>query len=127
MDETSKQISVAESVVMEALWRTHPLTAEDIIAEVAAGQNWSAATVKSLLNRLVTKQAVSTERDGRRFLYSPRLTRAEYVSAEGRGLLDRLFNGRVSSLLTHFSQHETLSATDIAELKRMIAELDHDT
>jgi len=126
MDETHKQISVAESVVMEALWRTHPLTAEDIVAEVAEGQNWSAATVKSLLNRLVTKQAVATERDGRRFLYSPRLTRADYVSAEGRGLLDRLFNGQVSSLLTHFSQHEKLSAEDIAELKRMIRELDND-
>lgn len=126
MDETHKQISVAESVVMEALWRTHPLTAEDIIAEVAEGQKWSAATVKSLLNRLVTKQAVVTEKDGRRFLYSPRLMRADYVSAEGRGLIDRLFNGQVSALVTHFSQHENLSADDIAELKRMIRELDND-
>ena len=87
-------ISAAESVVMEALWRRHPLSAEDIAAEVAGEQEWTEATVKTLLNRLLTKGAVSAARDGRRYLYSPVLARADYVSAESRGLLDRLFDGR---------------------------------
>ena len=127
MAKTNKQISVAESVVMEALWRNHPLSAEQITAEVAGEQNWSSGTVKSLLNRLLSKEAISAERDGRRYLYSPLLTRTDYVSAEGRGLLDRLFDGRVSSLFTHFSEQEQLSADDIDELKRLIEELEDES
>jgi BlaI family penicillinase repressor len=120
------RVSTAESVVMEALWRRHPQSAEDIVAEVAAGQGWSDATVKTLLNRLLAKDAISADRDGRRYLYSPKLSRADYVDEESTGLLDRLFEGRLASLVSHFSEREKLSADDITELKRLIAELDNE-
>jgi BlaI family penicillinase repressor len=118
------RVSAAESVVMEALWRRHPLSAEEIVSEVASEQGWSEATVKTLLNRLLTKEAVTAARDGRRYLYSPKLARTDYVNEESRNLIDRLFEGRLASLVTHFSEREQLSAEDIAELKRLIAELD---
>lgn len=118
------RISAAESVIMEALWRRQPLGAEEVAAEVADERNWGVATVKTLLNRLLKKKAVSAERDGRRYLYRPLIDRSDYVSAESRSLIDRLFDGRVSSLVTHFSEREQLSAEDVAELKRLIGELD---
>ncbi|PCI59547.1 MAG: BlaI/MecI/CopY family transcriptional regulator [Kordiimonadales bacterium] len=126
MTQPTKSISIAESKIMETLWRAHPLTADDIIKEVASQQNWSAGTVKSLLNRLLSKDAISAERDGRRFLYSPLLAHDDYVNSEGQGLLDRLFEGRVSSLFAHFSKHEQLSANDINDIKKIIAEIEDD-
>lgn len=120
------RVSAAESVVMEALWRRQPQSAEEIVAEVAEGQGWTDATVKTLLNRLLAKDAISAERDGRRYLYSPKLSRADYVDEESTGLIDRLFEGRLASLVSHFSEREKLSAEDIAELKRLIAELDNE-
>ena len=71
------KISAAESLVMEAVWRRSPLAAEEIAAEVAGPQGWTEATVKTLINRLLKKQALSATRDGRRFLYSPRVARAD--------------------------------------------------
>ena len=118
------RISTAESLVMEALWRSSPRTAEQIAAEIAPGQDWTEATVKSLLNRLLTKGAVAADKDGRRYLYRPLLARADYVHAESRGLVDRLFEGRLAPLVAHFSQRERLSADDVAELKRLIEEID---
>lgn len=118
------KISTAESQVMEALWRREPLTAEDVIAEVAQAQGWSAATVKTLINRLLGKKAISAERDGRRYLYRPLVSRSDYVESESQGLLDRLFEGRLAPLVSHFSQRERLTAEDVAELKRLIRELD---
>ena len=119
-------ISAAESRIMEALWRRSPLTAEEIVADVAGPQGWSEATVKSLINRLLTKGAIEAEKAGRRYLYRPRVERAAYVSDESRGLIDRLFGGRIAPLVSHFSKTDQLSPEDIAELKRLIAELDHD-
>jgi predicted transcriptional regulator len=119
-------ISTAESRVMEVLWRRSPLTADEIVADVAGPQGWSEATVKSLINRLLTKGAIEAEKAGRRYLYRPRVDRLAYLSHESRGLLDRLFGGRVAPLVSHFSQTNQLSPQDVAELKRLIAELDDD-
>jgi predicted transcriptional regulator len=119
-------ISAAESRVMEALWRRSPLTAEEIVAEVAGPQGWSEATVKSLINRLLTKGAIEAEKAGRRYLYRPRVDRLAYLSQESRGLLDRLFDGRIAPLVSHFSKTDQLSPDDLAELKRLIAELEDD-
>jgi BlaI family penicillinase repressor len=117
-------ISEAEAVIMEVLWRQAPRSAEDILAEVGAQQDWQEGTVKSLLNRLLTKKAVKAERDGRRYLYWPQLTREQYVSQESKGLLDRLFEGRVAPLVAHFSEQRKLTKKDIAELRKLLKELD---
>jgi BlaI family penicillinase repressor len=114
------KISAAESVVMGALWGRAPLTAEEIAAEVAPGQGWTEATVKTLINRLLNKGAIGAEREGRRYLYRPLIQRADYVGAESQGLLDRLFDGRVAPLVSHFSEKGALTAEDIAELKKLI-------
>ena len=114
------KISAAESVIMEALWRRQPLTSEAIIAEVGGPQGWTEGTVKQLISRLLKKKAIAAEADGRRYLYSPLLTRDAYVGTESQGLLDRLFDGRLAPLVSHFSEGEKLSDADIAELKALI-------
>ncbi|HET9160022.1 MAG TPA: BlaI/MecI/CopY family transcriptional regulator [Caulobacteraceae bacterium] len=118
------RISSAESLVMEALWQKNPLSAEDVVAEVAAAQGWSEATVKTLLNRLLKKKAIAADKDGRRYLYRPLVGRDAYVESESQGLLDRLFDGRLAPLVSHFSQAGKLSPQDLAELKRLIEEID---
>ena len=119
-------ISEAEAVVMQVLWRKSPRSAEDILAEVGPAQDWQEGTVKSLLNRLLKKRAVKAVRDGRRYLYSPKLTREDYVMHESKGLLDRLFDGRVAPLVAHFSEQRKLSRKDIAELRKLLEELEDD-
>jgi predicted transcriptional regulator len=120
----STQISDAESAVMEVLWRRSPLAAEEVVAALDKSQDWQEATIKTLLNRLLKKNAISAEKDGRRYLYSPLLARADWVQDQSEGLLDRLFGGRVAPLVAHFSERHKLGKKDIAELKRLIAEID---
>ena len=120
-----KRISNGESLVMEALWRRSPLAAEDIVAVLAKTNGWSQATVKTFINRLLKKKAIKAERDGRRYLYRPIMRRTDLITTESQGLLDRLFDGRLAPLVAHFSQSKKLSSEDIAELKRLIKDLDH--
>ena len=118
------QISEAESQVMEVLWQRHPQAAEEVVAAVQQTQEWQEPTIKTLLNRLLNKGAISAERDGRRYLYSPLLQREDWVLEQSSSLLERLFDGRVAPLVAHFSQHRRLSQKDVAELRRLIEELD---
>jgi len=117
-------ITVAESRVMDLLWARSPQTSEELIAELAPAQDWSEATIRTLLSRLVKKGMVSTTAEGRRFLYSPQVRREDYLLSESEGLIDRLFEGRVSPFLVQFSARKKLSREDISELRRLIDELD---
>ena len=121
------KISGAESHVMEALWTQGPLTAEEIVQTVGPAQDWGEATVKTLINRLLKKKALKSERAGGRALYQALVTREEYVTGESQGLLDRLFGGQVAPLVAHYAKHRDLSAVELARLKTLIAELEaHD-
>jgi BlaI family transcriptional regulator, penicillinase repressor len=122
---TNTPISEAESRVMEVLWQQAPLSSEQIVAAIQKHSDWHEKTIRTLLNRLLGKGAVEASRDGRRYLYTPLLSRAQWQSQESRSLLDRVFGGRVAPLLAHFSQHEKLSAKDIAELRKLIDAIEH--
>ena len=121
--KTTASVSEAESRVLEVLWRDGPSTSDRVIAALAH-ENWEGSTIKTLLARLVRKRAVRARKEGPRYLYSPVLTREQWVTHESEGFLGRIFGGRVAPLVQHFSQHRRLSKADIAELKRLIEELD---
>jgi BlaI family penicillinase repressor len=121
--KTVVSVSEAESRVLEILWRHGPSTSERVIAALAE-ESWEGSTIKTLLARLVRKRAIRARKEGRRYVYSPVLTREQWVTDESEGFLGRLFGGRVAPLVQHFSQHQRLSKADIAELKRLIEELD---
>ena len=118
-----ERISDAEHAVMEALWQKSPLTAVEVCDSVCGARGWSMPTVKTLLSRLVAKGAAGTEPEGRRFLYSPLLARADYLGGESRRLVDRLFGGRAAPLFAHLAESEALSEDDIAEIEALLKEL----
>ncbi|MDB5430339.1 MAG: BlaI family transcriptional regulator [Caulobacter sp.] len=120
------RIAGAESQIMEALWASNPLTAEALVADVQSRQAWGAATVKTLINRLLKKGAIKSERVEGRHQYRPLVERTAWVESESQGLLDKLFDGQVAPLISHFAEHRKLSPDDVARLKALIEELDHD-
>lgn len=119
----SGRISEAELEIMEVLWTEAPLSAADVAGRIDEARGWSMQTVKTLLSRLTTKSAVSHEREGRRFLYSPKIARADYVAGESRRLVDRLFGGRISPLVAQLAERDDLSASDIEEIEKLIEDL----
>jgi len=118
------QISEAESIVMEVLWRGSPRSSEEVIAELSREQDWQASTIKTLLGRLVKKGAVAVAKSGRRFSYSPVLTREAWVRGQSSSLVERVFDGRLAPLIAHFTETHKLSRKDLAEVKRLLEDLD---
>ena len=117
------RISDAEHAVMEALWDESPLSAVDVCERVCKERDWSMPTVKTLLGRLVAKGVVETQPDGRRFLYTPLVARADYVGSESRRLVERLFGGRAAPLIAHLAENEALTDEDLAEIEELLKEL----
>jgi BlaI family penicillinase repressor len=55
----------------------------------------------------------------------PLIARSVYVQAESQGLLDRLFEGQLAPMISHFAQHRELKSEEIARLKRLIEDLEN--
>ena len=123
-DENSgERITDAEYAVMDVLWDRPRQTAAEVCEEVCARRDWSLATVKTLLSRLVQKGALAAEPDGRRFLYTPLFARDAYVGGESRRLVERLSGGSAVSLVAHLAESEALTDADLAEIEALLREL----
>lgn len=132
------QISNSEKVLMDVLWRTsssdEPISAKEIIQGIKSGsdpqnkdsqkKDWHNKTVKTLLSRLLKKQAIAFHKKGREYLYYPILLEQDYVEVAADSFLKRVFDGSVTSLVASFAKQEKLTAKDIAELKALINEIE---
>lgn len=119
--QSGSKISAAEWEVMKVIWREAPCTAQTVIDKLSGSQEWGAATIKTLLNRLVRKRALRFEKEGRAYVYSPATSEAESRRAEADSFIDRVFGGALSPFLSHFvSSGRRLTAEDLAELEKIV-------
>jgi BlaI family transcriptional regulator, penicillinase repressor len=114
-------ISDAEWEVMRVLWATsEPRTANHVVDALAGRKDWNPRTVKTLLNRLTKKRAITFEACGKVYWYSPRVTQDDCAKREGRSFLARVFGGDSAAMLVHFVKDAKLSPSEVAELKRLL-------
>jgi len=114
------KISDSEWVVMKEFWRSHPQTAGQVVESLTGKTSWGPATIKTLINRLVTKKALAFVKQGREYLYSPIASEADCVRAESSSFLRRVFDGALTPMLAAFLEREDLSPEEIARLKELL-------
>ena len=119
MPKTPK-ISEAEWVVMEVLWRKSPLTALEVVQQLASRKHWQDQTIRTMLRRLIRKKALTFHADGNTYHYAPAVSRDQCVRLESRSFLQRVFGGAAHPLLVQLAQETKLSPAEIAELKRIL-------
>ena len=121
MEEIMEKITDSELEVMKVLWASRtPLPLSSIRSELQKLMNWEAATIKTLLSRLVTKSAVLQEKK-EVFYYSPLVSEEEYNVWAARRLIKRLYKGKASSLVAALLHTDGITKDDIDELRSMLA------
>lgn len=115
-------LSDAEWEVMDALWRLRAATAREIRDALPPANRWAYTTVKTMLDRLARKGAVSEAKEGRRLLFTPLLTRAAARRAALGTLLDRAFDGSWAPLLSFAAEDRRLPKRERDALRRLLEE-----
>ena len=119
MSRLEEKISGSELEIMKVLWEAEdalPLT--DIRQKLQAYLDWGDTTVKTLLRRLCEKGAVGQEKRNV-FYYRALVSRDEYSGWAAKNLVDKLFRGRASELVTALVKSDGLSENDLKELREM--------
>lgn len=118
----SIRITEAEWEVMAVVWERAPIAASTVVETLQARKQWSLATVRTLLRRLVNKGALTQKLEGKRYLYVPRVTMEECVKRESENLWDRVLGLAPSTTLVHLVRRAKLSREDIEELRQILRE-----
>lgn len=114
------QISEAEYEVMKVIWKYSPISTNEVTNILTKATDWNPKTIHTLLKRLVTKEAITYEKQSRLFVYTPLIDQNEYLQQQSHSFLKRFFNGNVSHMMTSFLDSENISDDDIKELKDIL-------
>lgn len=120
MKELASKISPAERKVLEVLWQAGEPLPIAAVREGLESSGWDGSTVKTLLRRLCEKQAVSAEKR-EVFYYRPLLTREEYRDWSTQELIERVYQGSALDLVAGLVRREQLTASDLEELRAIVA------
>ncbi|SFH31451.1 BlaI family transcriptional regulator, penicillinase repressor [Lachnospiraceae bacterium NLAE-zl-G231] len=114
------QISEAEFQVMKIVWEHAPVSTNQVTEYLVRTTKWSPKTIQTMLKRLVQKKALTYDKEGRVFIYTPLIGQEDYVNQESRHFLQRFYNGNVVSMMTAFLDMEELSQQEVDELKELL-------
>lgn len=114
------RISESEWQVMRILWAKAPATANEIVEALSATSHWKPKTIKTLLNRLVSKKALGYKTVGRVYHYYPLSDEHRCIQAESQSFLRRVYGGALMPMLAAFLEHEKLSPEEIADLRHIL-------
>ena len=119
---TLPQISEAEFEVMKIVWKFAPVNTNEITEQLLKTTAWSHKTIQTLIKRLVTKGALTYEKQGRVFVYTPLVKEREYVNQESRSFLKRFYGGEISAMLSAYIESDQLSKDELEKLRALLAE-----
>lgn len=111
-------ISEAELDIMKVLWQTGESVTAQYVSEQLSEKEWKYSTIATFFKRMVEKGAVSYEKKGRFFYYTPLISEEEYTTAQTKKFVSKLYNGSVKNLVAALFENKQISSEDIEDIKK---------
>lgn len=110
----------SEFKLMEIIWENEPVSAKkaSLIAEEKIG--WNKNTTYTILKKLESKGYISREEPG--FICKSLVSIDDVQRSETNGLINKLFSGSRKALFSSLLSDESISDSELEELKRIINE-----
>ena len=115
------QISEAEFEVMKIVWKHAPISTNEITERLTQTTTWSPKTIQTLIKRLVTKGALTYEKQSRVFVYTPLVEENEYIGQESNSFLKKFYDGDITAMLSAYIENDKLSETEIDTLRALLS------
>ncbi|WP_313071831.1 BlaI/MecI/CopY family transcriptional regulator [Lacrimispora sp.] len=114
------QISEAEYEVMKVLWKHAPINTNEVTDMLTKTIGWNPKTVHTLLKRLAQKGAITYQKEGRVFVYTPVVKEDEYLNKANDHFLNQFYNGKISSMVTNYMNSDHMEPDELNELRRLL-------
>ena len=113
----------AELEVMKAVWSLEPPAATTEVKTVLERQRpWNASALLTLLNRLIARGFLRSEKQGKNRYYEPLVSEADYLAFENRSFLQKLNRSSVTRMVASLYDSHSITEADLEELAAFIQE-----
>ncbi|QAT42999.1 BlaI/MecI/CopY family transcriptional regulator [Aminipila luticellarii] len=118
-----KHLPAAQLEVMLAVWEAdEPITRNEIQRKLPDSQ-WKITTLNTLLNRLTQNGFLNFGHRGKEYVYSPLVTKDEYVAFEGKSILKNLYDNSIKKFVASVCNSSDLTEQEISSLQTLLSKL----
>lgn len=116
----SEFLTEVELEFMTELWALGAGTVRDILAELPPERNLAYTSGATILRIMEQKGFVTSEKQGKTFVYKPVLAKDAYQSKTLRDLSDKLFDGTPASLVARLVDDQGMSEEALEEIRALL-------
>lgn len=124
MSDRNVILQQSEWIIMEKLWEESPRTIMQLYHALKENPGWSKSTVNTLLKRMVNKGILYYEEGERAKQFFPNIDRATAACAETESLLNRVYRGSVSMMMSTLVEQKNFTKEEVEELYHILGELE---
>ena len=116
------ELTDLQLAIMQEVWRRDRATVTDVHEALVDSTGLAKKTVGTMMTRLEKQGFLSHSAEGREFVYEPLVSRNEVEGAKVQNVLDRLFGGSLSSLVSHALESRDVERGDVERVRHMLDE-----
>jgi len=120
MAKKNYELTEGEWAIIQAVWDNEPCAAPTVQEEIEDQKSWTYSTVKTMMDRMVTKGLLKTERIRNLILYRSAITKIQAQKGEIMRTVKRAFNGALTPMMQFLLDNHNLSQKQLNELEALI-------
>ena len=116
------QLELIESewAILKVVWELEPCAAPTVQETLEKEKGWAYTTVKTMMDRMVKKGLLRTEKIRNLYLYRSAVTQTQAQRSEIFRAVKRAFNGTLTPMMQFLIEHDELSQQEYDHLERLI-------
>ena len=116
----TKYLSGLQFAIMRALWAHNEASVSDVQSALKRERGLATTTVATVLTRLETDGLVTHRIEDRHYVYRPLVSEAQVRHSMVTDLVDRLFQGDPSAMISHLLTESSVDSTDLEAIKALL-------
>ncbi len=114
-----------ELEILKVLWEESPLPVRDVRdrLETEAGRTLAHSTVITMLNIMHRKGYLRRRKQGKSFLFRPKVDRQQVAGLMMGDMVQRLFDGSASAMMLNLLESAEIDADELSEIHQLIAQI----
>lgn len=120
MKKDDLELFESEWAILQKVWELEPCTAPTVQETLRDEKGWAYTTVKTMMDRMVKKRLLKTEKIRHLYLYSSVVTKSQARKSEIARTLKRAFDGTFTPMMQFLIENDQLSEEEYIFLEKLI-------
>src|SRR3989339_1691927 len=120
MKQRNLELFETEWIILQAVWELEPVAAPTVQEALHSQKGWAYTTVKTMMDRMVKKGLLKTEKIRNLYLYRSAVTRDQARKSEIARTLKRAFDGALTPMMQFLIEREGLSKEEFEQLRQLV-------